>query len=169
MLPSHHTATRLAPIVLLLFPGLWGILSLVNNISGYGGTVEYAIKPMLAMTDTYGNPAQTWRAVTAPWAAPVALVAITAMETAAGVLSLLGIVALLRNFDAPAPLWNDAKVLGILGCLAAILVWGIGFMVIAGDWFLSWQGKAGIQGQLGGLIYALPAMIALMVLLREDR
>jgi predicted small integral membrane protein len=169
LFPSHATATRLVPIVMLLFPGLWGALALLNNLSGFGGTVNDAIRPLLAMTDTYGNASQTWRAVTAPWAAPLALVAVTAMETAAGVLSLIGIGALVRNFRAPAAAWNRAKVPGILGCLAAILVWGIGFMVVAGDWFLSWQGKAGIQGQLGGLLYALPAMLALLVLMREDR
>lgn len=168
MIMSHTSAKRLAPIVLLLFPGLWGVLALLNNVSGFSGTVSGAIRPLLAMTDTYGDPAQTWRAITAPWAAPAALVAITLAETTAGVLSLLGIAALLRNFRAPAAHWNAAKVPGILGCLAAILVWGVGFMVIAGDWFLSWQGKGGIDGQLGGLIYALPAMVALLVLLRDD-
>jgi predicted small integral membrane protein len=169
MFPSHKTAVRLVPIVLLLFPGLWGVLAFLNNLSGFSGTVTGAIRPLLSMTDTYGDPAQTWRAVTAPWAAPLALVAITAAETAAGLLSLWGIAALVRRFRAPADEWNAAKVPGILGCLMAVMVWGIGFMVIAGDWFLSWQGKAGIMGQLGGLIYALPAMLALLVLIREDR
>jgi predicted small integral membrane protein len=168
MVMTYRTASRLVPIVLLLFPGLWGVFSLINNVSGFAGTAEFAVKPMLAMTDTYGNPAQTWRAITAPWVAPVALVAITATETLAGVLSIWGVLALMRRLGAPADDWNAAKVPGILGCLAAVLVWGLGFMVIGGDWFLSWQGAGGIDGQLGGMIYTLPAMVALVVLLRRE-
>jgi predicted small integral membrane protein len=162
------TARRLVPIVLLLFPGLWGLLSLLNNLSDFAGTAETAVKPLIAMTDTDGDPAQTWRAITAPWAAPLALGAITATETLAGVLALTSVGLMLRDLRAPGYVFNAAKVPGILGCLAAVAVWGIGFMVIGGDWFLSWQGKDGIMGQLGGLVYALPATLALVFLVRED-
>lgn len=168
MLRDFSHAKRLAPIVLLLFPGLWGLLGFMNNLSDFSGTVETAVKPMLAMTDTYGNPAQTWRAITAPWAAPVALVAITAMETLAGVLAFWSIGLMIRDFREPSYVFQSAKAPGIYGCLVAILVWGVGFMVVGGDWFLSWQGKDGIMGQLGGLVYALPAMVALLVLMRDD-
>ncbi len=161
-------ARRLAPIVMLLFPGLWGLLSFLNDVSDFAGTAETAVKPMLAMTDTYREPGQTWRAITAPWAAPVALVGIVVVETLAGVLAFVSIGLMIRDFRAPSHVFDAAKVPGVLGCLAAILVWGVGFMVIGGDWFLSWQGKDGIMGQLGGLVYALPSMIALIFLVRED-
>ena len=167
-MPDHRQARRLAAILLLCFPALWGWLGLLNNVSAFDETVTGAVAPMLAMTDTYGNPAQTWRAVTAPWVAPVGLVAITAVETLAGLLSTLGILAMLRAFRAPGPDFDAAKVPGILGCLAAIAVWGLGFMVIAGDWFLSWQGKQGIMSQLGGMVYMLPASLALIVLLQPE-
>jgi predicted small integral membrane protein len=165
---AHRVVRRLVPPFLLLFPALWGWLSLMNNVSGFAGTRDFAVGPMLAMTDTYGNPAQTWRAVTAPWAPGLALGLITAAETLAGLLSTLGIVALLRRLGAPAAAYDAAKTLGMLGCMAAIGVWGLGFMVIAGDWFLSWQGEDGIMGQLGGMVYTLPAMAALLALMRPE-
>lgn len=165
---SYRAARRLSPIVLLLFPALWGWLGLLNNVSGFSGTRDFAVRPMLEMSDTYGNPAQTWRAVTAPWAATVALVAITAAEALAGLFSTIGIIRLIGARGGSGETFDAAKTAGIYGCLLAIMVWGIGFMVIAGDWFLSWQSASSIDGQLGGMIYALPSMLALVVLLLPE-
>jgi predicted small integral membrane protein len=52
---------------------------------------------MISMTNTYGNPWQTWRAITAPWAAPAGLVVIMTVETIAGILGTLSIVVMLAN------------------------------------------------------------------------
>ena len=52
----------------------------------------------------------------------------------------------------------------ILACLCGILVWGVGFMVIAGDWFLAWQAKQDPSAtQLGAMVYFLPCALALIV------
>ena len=78
-------ANRLALVVMALFPALWGLLGDLNNVTDFSGTATNAVGPMIAMTNTYGNPLQTWRAITSPWAAPLALLFIMAVETAAGV------------------------------------------------------------------------------------
>jgi predicted small integral membrane protein len=78
---------RLALIVMALFPALWGLLGDLNNVTDFTGTANNAVKPMIEMTNTYGNPWQTWRAIMAPWAPQVGLVIIMAMETATGVLA----------------------------------------------------------------------------------
>ncbi len=59
----------------------------------------------------------------------------------------------------------------ILGCLTATLVWGIGFMVVAGDWFLAWErSKEPLGTQAGAMVYFLPCALALIVAMihRED-
>jgi predicted small integral membrane protein len=157
-------AHRLALVVMALFPALWGLLGFLNNVTGFEGTAAYAVKPMLAMTNTYGNPLQTWRAITAPWAAPAGLVAITTVETAAGVLGVIAIVVMLLNLHGSASDFARGKAWMILSCLCAILVWGVGFMVVAGDWFLAWQGKQDpLSTQLGAMIYFLPCALALIL------
>jgi predicted small integral membrane protein len=71
---------------------------------------------------------------------------------------------MLANFRASAEAFAKGKAWMILGCLAAILVWGIGFMVIAGDWFLSWErSKDPLNSQAGAMIYFLPCALALIV------
>jgi predicted small integral membrane protein len=164
-------AKRLALIVMALFPALWGLLGFLNDATDFNGTVNNAVRPMIAMTNTYDNPWQTWRAITAPWAAPVGLAAIMTTEGIAGILGAIGVATMLVNLRASAAAFARGKAWMILGCLAAVLVWGIGFLVIAGDWFLAWErNKDPLNAQAGAMIYFLPCALALIAALihRDD-
>ena len=121
-----------------------------------------AVKPMIEITNTDHNPWQTWRAITAPWAAPLALVIIMALETAAGVLGAISIVVMLANIRGSTADFARGK--AFLACLFAVLIWGVGFMVVAGDWFLAWEApKDPLGTQLGAMLYFLPCALALIV------
>ncbi len=161
---DQRTAKRLALIVMALFPALWGLLGDLNNLADFSSTANNAVRPMIEMTNTYANPWQTWRAITAPWAAPVGLVIIMAVETAAGILGVVSIAVMVANMRGSAAAFAKGKAWMILACLFAILVWGVGFMVVAGDWFLAWQAsKDPLATQLGAMIYFLPCALALIV------
>ena len=97
------------------------------------------------------------------WAATVGLVCITAIETLAGILGCIGLYKMWQARNKPYKKFIVGKMYMIGGCVAAIMVWGVGFMVIGGDWFLSWQSKAGFNMQLGAMIYVLPCFLALIV------
>jgi predicted small integral membrane protein len=155
---------RLALIVMALFPTLWGLLGDLNNATDFSSTVTNAVAPMIAMTNTYGNPLQSWRAITSPWAGQAGLVIIMAFETAAGVFGAISILVMIANLGRSAAAFARGKAWMILSCLFAILVWGVGFMVVAGDWFLAWQAKQDpLSTQLGAMIYFVPCALALIV------
>jgi predicted small integral membrane protein len=163
-LVNTRTVGRLVLVVMALFPTLWGFLGLLNDATDFNDTVANAVRPMLEMTDTYDNPWQQWRAITSPWAAPVALVGIMAVETLAGIFGLIGLALMVRNLRGGTAAFDQGKAWMMLGCLFAILVWGVGFMVVAGDWFLSWEAKTmPLSNQLGGMIYFLPNALGLIV------
>lgn len=157
---------RLACIIMALFPALWGLFSFLNNTADFSGTAQNAVAPLLSMHDTYGNPALTWRAITAGWAPYLGLGIITATETLAGILASTGILKMLLSFGSSYREFARGKAWAMLGALCAILVWGIGFMVVAGDWFMAWQAKENpLSTQLGALLYSLPCMMALVILM----
>jgi predicted small integral membrane protein len=160
---------RLALVVMALFPALWGLLGDLNNATDFTGTTTNAVKPMIEMTNTYGNPWQTRRAITAPWGAPTALLVIMALETAAGVFGAIAVVVMLANLRASAAAFARGKVWMILSCLFAILIWGVGFMVVAGDWFLAWQASRDpLDTQLGAMLYFLPCALALLAAMLHE-
>src|SRR5208282_5845471 len=110
------------------------------------------------------NPWQTWRAITAPWAPSVGLVVIMLVETATGILGTISIIVMLASIRGSATAFAKGKTWMILACLSATLIWGIGFMVVAGDWFLAWEAsKDPLSTQLGAMIYFLPCALALIV------
>jgi len=168
---SEIIVKRLACIVMALFPALWGLFSFLNNTADLSGTAQNAVAPLLSMADTYGNPALTWRAITASWAPYAGLVGITAMETLAGVFATAGVLKMVVSLGKDYPTFAKGKVWAMLGALCAIAVWGLGFMVVAGDWFMAWQAKENpLNTQLGALLYTLPSMMAVVVMMlhKED-
>ncbi|WP_262772069.1 hypothetical protein [Enterobacter asburiae] len=46
---NESVMSRLAFIMLALFPALWGIFSLMNNIADFEGTAANAVAPLLSM------------------------------------------------------------------------------------------------------------------------
>ncbi|MEJ5079955.1 MULTISPECIES: DUF2165 family protein [unclassified Ochrobactrum] len=163
---NEKIVKRIACIVMALFPALWGLFSFLNNTADFPGTAQHAVAPLLSMADTYGNPALTWRAITASWAPYVGLAGITAMETLAGILATIGVIKMIANIGKDYSAFSNGKAWAMLGALCAIAVWGIGFMVVAGDWFMAWQAKENpLNTQLGALIYALPSMMAVVIMM----
>ncbi|MGO4743762.1 DUF2165 family protein [Serratia quinivorans] len=160
--------SRLSCIVLSLFPALWGIFSLLNNSADFANTARQAVGPLLTMQDTYQVPGLMWRAVTTPWAGMLGLACITLLESLAGIAAALGIVLMLKHLGHPYAQFAKGKAWAMLGALCAIAVWGIGFMVIAGDWFMAWQAKDNpLAVQLGALLYMVPNTLALIVLMLQ--
>ncbi|MEH4990297.1 DUF2165 family protein [Enterobacter asburiae] len=161
--------SRLVCLVMALFPALWGIFSFMNNIVDFPGTAQNAVGPMLSMKDTYNIPGQIWRAIDLPEAPYIGLAVITTMETLAGFLASVGLILMLRDFRQPYQQFSTGKAWAMAGAACAILVWGVGFMVVAGDWFMAWQAKENpLSTQLGALLYMVPNTLALIVFLSHN-
>jgi predicted small integral membrane protein len=169
---NEITLSRLSCIVLSLFPALWGIFSLLNNTADFAGTARHAVAPLFSMQDTYQVPGLMWRAITAPWAGMVGLALITLLESLAGITAAFGMVLMVKHLGHPYAAFAKGKAWAMLGALCAIAVWGLGFMVVAGDWFMAWQARDNpLAVQLGALLYMLPNALALMLLMvqRDSR
>ncbi|WP_392559653.1 DUF2165 family protein [Orbus mooreae] len=160
--------SRFVCLVMTLFPALWGVFSLLNNISGFSGTVQYAVTPLLTMQNTSNDPAFMWRAINIDWVPTVGLIAITTIEGLGGIFGCIGLIMMVKNFNKSYTLFSKAKAWALLGASFAVLVWGVGFMVVAGDWFMAWQAKENpLNTQLGAMLYALPCMLTIVILLLQ--
>lgn len=163
---SELRVSRLVCLVMALYPALWGIFSLMNNIADFSGTAQNAVEPILSMKDTYNIPGQMWRAIHLSEAPYIGLAVITTMETLAGILASVGLILMLRSLTKPYPQFSTGKAWAMAGATCAILVWGVGFMVVAGDWFMAWEATENpLSTQLGALLYMVPNTLALIVFL----
>lgn len=168
---NELSISRLACVVFSLFPALWGVFGFMNNTANFTETAKNAVEPLLSMRDTYNIPGQAWRAINSEWLSFFVLGLITSLETASGFLSCIGIAIMLSNLKADYTAFAKGKSWVMLGAISAIFVWGIGFMVIAGDWFMAWQAKSNpLSTQLGAMIYMLPcAMTVITLMIHRDK
>lgn len=160
---TMRTAQRLVLIVFALFAAIWGALGVLNDATDFTDTAQNAVKPLIEMTNTYGNPWQTLRAIKFAWAPPVALVGIMIGEAITGILAFIGLILMVAHLGGTPAAFARGKMWMMLGSAMGVLVWGVGFMVIAGDWFLAWEAStAPLNTQLGAMVYFLPCALAVI-------
>ena len=132
--------TRYAKIVMSFVLASFCLVVAFDNITDYGTNYLF-VQHVLSMDTTYPGKVLMYRAITSPTLWHFAYAAIIAAEAIAGALFLWGGIRLFQARHAPAVTFNEAKAVFIGGCLLAFLIWGFGFMVVAGEWFAMWQSQ----------------------------
>ncbi|GGZ36939.1 membrane protein [Streptomyces inusitatus] len=110
-----------------------------GNITDFGTNREF-VRHVLAMDTTFRDEDVMWRAIESHAVADVAYVGIIAWETLTAAV-LLGAVWLwvrgLRRGNRGDV--GPARRTTTLGLLMVLLLFGLGFIVIGGEWFQMWQ------------------------------
>ena len=129
---------RLSKIALLMFFGVYaGLVSYSNLIDPQ--TNLLFIEHVLSMDTTFQKPELMGRAMTSPLVYQCALWMIILIETLICCLCFFGAWRLFRVLGSESAEFHTAKGTGLLGLLIALSLWFLGFQVIGGEWFASWQ------------------------------
>jgi predicted small integral membrane protein len=133
-------AARLAKILVLAALAAFAFIVTYDNIVDYGSNYEF-VRHVLSMDTTFPNNALMHRAITDPRLWTAAYVVIIAAEGMTSLLLIVGALALLALINAPAELFNRAKVWAVCGLTLGFCLWFFGFLVVAGEYFAMWQSK----------------------------
>jgi predicted small integral membrane protein len=131
---------RYAKIVMSLSLAAFCLLVAFDNVTDYG-TNYLAVQHVLSMDTTFPGNALMYRSITSPVLWQLIYALIIATEGIAGILLLAGAIRLIQLRKAPALIFNEGKALVIAGYTLAFLLWFLGFMVVAGEWFAMWQSQ----------------------------
>jgi predicted small integral membrane protein len=131
---------RYAKIVMSLSLAVFCLLVTFDNLTDYG-TNYLAVQHVMSMDTTFPANALMYRSITNPVLWQIAYALIIAAEGITGLLFLTGAVRLYQVRNASGAVFNEAKTLIVAGATLAFLVWFLGFMVGAGEWFAMWQSK----------------------------
>ena len=158
--------TRIAKIVMVACLAVFCLLVVFGNLTDYQSNYLF-VKHVMSMDTTYPGNKLMYRAIVSPelWKASFAL--IIAGEALAGLLFLVGAIRLFQARQAPGAEFNGAKGWTIVGGLVAFLVWFLGFMVVAGEWFAMWQ-SATWNGQSAAFRFYLTALAVLIFVNQPD-
>ncbi len=129
-----------------------------GNITDYDSNWQF-VRHVLAMDTTFLSPALMRRAVTDEALQRLAYHLIIAWEAATGLV--LAIAAALMAVRLGRPGFERARAFAIVGLAMGFLLYGVGFLVVASEWFAMWQSQTwNAQAKAGMFTTVLLAALA---------
>lgn len=151
--PASPLVLRLSRLVLVATVALFFTMVAFGNVTAPGANWQF-VTHVMAMDTTFRDPAIMGRAITDPTLQRAAYVGIIAWQCLTTVLLWIGVVKLARAIRGPRRIFMAARSVAILGLTAGLMLYGIGFLVVAGEWFAMWQSPTW-NGQSKAAIFIL--------------
>lgn len=131
-----------------------------NNLVDYNSNYVF-LSHVMSMDTTYPDNALMSRSVTSYfwWNFCYILVIIT--EIVMAVVCWIGFTKLIKNRKETPEVFNASKSFALYGLTLGLVLFGFGFITIAGEWFLMWQSTQwnGVQPALKMFIMSGVALI----------
>lgn len=154
------SALRLSRIALVAAVACFFTLVAFGNITDYGANWNF-VTHVMSMDTTFQDPDLMWRAVTDPKLQHAAYGTIITWQTLTALVLWAGVVRLLRAIGGDRDEFAEARDVAIAGLTMGLLLYAIGFLVIAGEWFAMWQSHTW-NGQATAGIFVLLLGVALL-------
>lgn len=126
--------TRYSKFILMAFFSFFGLLVMYSDFTDYSSNYEY-VGHVLSMDTTRENTNITDRAITSPMLHHRIYWIIITLEVMYTVCCLIGTYQLLKNINASADAFHEAKKLSIVGLLIAIFIYYVCLQVVGVEWF----------------------------------
>ena len=146
--------------------GVFFALAAYGNVTDYGTNWAF-VRHVLAMDTIFPDSTVRWRAITDPGIAAVAYGVIIVWEAATAVVLLVAAARMARA-AADSQRVAATRPLAVAGLTMGLLLYGLGFLVIAGEWFAMWQSQAW-NGTASASHFIMLIGLTLLVVLAPDR
>ncbi|RSS41916.1 DUF2165 domain-containing protein [Streptomyces sp. WAC08241] len=132
----HLGAPPVAATALTATVALCMTLVAFGNITDFGTNQQF-VRHVLSMDTTFEDPDLMWRAVESPALQNAAYVAIIAWEALAALVLLAATWLWITGLRRGA--YERARAASTVGLVMVLLLFGMGFLAIGGEWFAMWQ------------------------------
>lgn len=157
---------RSCKVLLVAAVAVFYALFAIGNLDDPASNLA-AIGHVMSMDTLSPESGLTWRALANPLFHHLAFWLIVAWQFLTAAILLLGAAALWGERDS-GPAFQQAKGLAVLGLVLGILLYLVGFLTIAGEWFAMWQSKDWNGQQSGFRILLVTGFVLIVLLLRDD-
>lgn len=158
---------RLSKATLSMVLGVWVLLVVFGNITDYETNWTFVQKVMF-MEAVQDDPNVYWRAVKNQNLHYVAYAAIILGEAVQAALFLTAGILMMTRLSATGPNFRAAKTPFAIGLAVAVLLWMLGFMAIAGEWFQMWRSSTYNVQQTVFMYYMTIILSGVYILQVED-
>jgi predicted small integral membrane protein len=160
------TSIRICKILLLAAIAFFFSLVAFNNLTDFDSNYQF-VRHVLMMDSTFPGNHAMYRAIRAPWVHVAFYISIIAWEIVNAALSWWGSVALFRALRSPHPDFQRAKQIGVVALTSGMLQWFVAFLCIGAEWFLMWQSKLWNGQDAAFRMFAVEAVVLLILLLPD--
>lgn len=140
MIQNLPYSLRVAKTVIVLCIALLAFLVALGNITDYY-TNFYFVKHVFSMDTTFKGNGLMYRSIQNPTIHHLAYCFIILGEIIVSGLCFLGTWKMFKALSGSVTDFNKAKVWAVYGFIGGILIWFLGFEVVAGEWFGMWMSQ----------------------------
>jgi predicted small integral membrane protein len=133
-----------------------------NNIVDYGDNWNF-VQHVTGMDTVFPDSTQRWRAIHSEPVQQLFYLAIIATEALSSGLLMLGAAALFRQAHSESG-FDRALALPLAGLTVALLLYGVGFIAVGGEWFLMWQSRSWGGSDAAARMFLLNATVLIILL-----
>lgn len=126
---------RISKILIVLAVAAFFTITVFNNIIDYEKTFTF-IKHTLSMDTTAQNSHFMNRAILDPMIQHAAFVFIIIFQGIIALLCWIGAFNMMKHLCYDSSHFSTSKQIAILGCSLGFMLYALGFLVIAGQWFM---------------------------------
>ena len=151
---------RLSRISLVIAVACFFTLVAFGNITDYDANWQF-VSHVMSMDTTFQDPDLMWRAITDPGLQHAAYGGIITWQVLTALVLWVGVIRLVRAAAAERREFARARGVAIIGLTMGLLLYAMGFLAVAGEWFAMWQSHTW-NGQATAGIFLLLIGVALL-------
>ncbi|ODN42868.1 DUF2165 family protein [Piscirickettsia litoralis] len=166
---SFVSAQRAVKSFLALAIGCFGLIVAIDNIVDFQSNYTFVkhVLSMDSMQPFFHGTHLLSRAITNTTLQLLCYYFIIFGELLFGLLSFISGLLMLFKINAEQTIFNQSKVLFIIGVFVGLLIWYFGFCVIGGEYFSMWANQW--NGQDKAYTFVTFLLIALLYITRPEK
>lgn len=129
---------RLSRLAVVASVAVFFTLVVFGNITDFGSNWQF-VQHVLSMDTTFQSPNLMWRAITSEPLQLAAYFLIIGWQLSTAILLWWGVARLWTARRAGRAEYVRARDTAVVGLTAGFLLYGLGFLGIAAEWFAMWQ------------------------------
>ncbi len=158
---------RISKIILVSIIAINLSLVVLNNLLDYNSNYLF-VQHVMKMDTVFPDNQLKWRAIDTPFVWNVFYIIIILWEILIAFFCWNGVVKLTKNLKSTGEDFIKAKAPAVIGLTLCLVLFGLAFITIGGEWFFMWQSKIWGDGMPSALrLFTMSGLILIYLNMKE--
>ncbi|MBK8550177.1 MAG: DUF2165 domain-containing protein [Ignavibacteria bacterium] len=160
-------AVRISKILLVSIIAINLSLVVVNSLMDYNSNYNF-VKHVMKMDTVFDDNQLKWRAIDSPVIWNATYIIIILWEILIAYFCWKGVIKLTKNLKSSGEDFVKVKTPAVIGLTLCLLLFGLAFITVGGEWFFMWQSKTWGDGMPSALrLFTMTGLILIYLNMKE--